>query len=116
MATITATPPMRGASSTSHIPFALNPHYAAPAEPVFPTWYPRIDTNVPSHPCRLYFLPLPSSTPPVRRLSTAGRGSLSEPAPSEWSPPVPEIGRVLALIETACANGFSCHHILRQES
>ena len=116
MSTTTAHP-THGASSTSHAPFSVNPHHAPPTAPAFPSWYPPIDANVPSHPCRLYFLPLPSSTPPVRPMSTTTmRASLSQSVPVEWSPPVPEIGRVMALIETACNNGFSCHHILRQES
>ena len=112
----TTVPLMQGASSTTHTPASLHSDFVSPTEPTFPPWYPSISANVPSHPCRLYFLPLPSTTPPVHNELAVARGSLSQMAPVEWSPPVPEVGRVLALIETACNSGFSCHHILRQES
>ena len=108
---------MRGASSTSHQPASLHSHHVAPSAPTFPSWLTPIATNVPSHPCRLYFLPLPSTTPPVpNKLASLSRVSISQSALLEWSPPVADVGRVLALLDTACTNGFSCHHILRQKS
>ena len=112
----TNAPPMQSASSTSHTPASFQSHHTSPIEPTFPSWYPALSTKVPSHPCRLYFLPLPSSTPPARPQSALTRGSLSLLSPLPWSPPVADLGRVLALIDTACNNGFSGHHILRQKS